>query len=125
MHIQIKTRTDRQGKTDEDRRTRTYTQKEIDKTKEETGVFSGCECYEEAAFSRVRLEAGGKPSTWFPPGRLVELINFNDEKKIHPNSDSPQDFLPRNGLGSPEAQFFVTSQAFIMNEFFIKNITLI
>ena len=24
------------------------------------------ECFE--------LEAGGKPSTWFPPGRLVELI---------------------------------------------------
>ena len=27
------------------------------------------------------LDAGGKPSTWFPPGRLVELyINMNVER---------------------------------------------
>ena len=27
---------------------------------------------------RVILEAGGKPSTWFPPGILVELIEGNE-----------------------------------------------
>ena len=26
------------------------------------------------------LEAGGKPSTWFPPGRLVELTGRPDEE---------------------------------------------
>ena len=25
----------------------------------------------------LELDAGGKPSTWFPPGRLVEHIYFN------------------------------------------------
>ena len=27
---------------------------------------------------KKRLEAGGKPSTWFPPGILVELIEANE-----------------------------------------------
>ena len=27
---------------------------------------------------KVELEASGKPSTWFPPGILVELIEAND-----------------------------------------------
>ena len=37
--------------------------------------------------SKIQLEAGGKPSTWFPPGRLVEHIflmsptSLNDPKR--------------------------------------------
>ena len=27
-------------------------------------------------FAPYQLDAGGKPSTWFPPGRLVEHINL-------------------------------------------------
>ena len=36
----------------------------------------------------IRLEAGGKPSTWFPPGRLVEHLYTdngisNSDSKSH------------------------------------------
>ena len=43
---------------------------------------------------RSRLDAGGKPSTWFPPGRLVELIYF---------PDSPSN---RAGMGTGRATVF-------------------
>ena len=29
-----------------------------------------------------KLEAGGKPSTWFPPGGLVELITHYDNSSV-------------------------------------------
>ena len=38
-------------------------------------------------FELSKLEAGGKPSTWFPPGGLVELITKPNEalERVFPN----------------------------------------
>ena len=35
--------------------------------------------------SASKLEAGGKPSTWFPPGRLVEHIYLSKNLKLRHN----------------------------------------
>ena len=32
-------------------------------------------------FTRAALEAGGKPSTWLPPGRLVEHYGFTKQEQ--------------------------------------------
>ena len=36
-----------------------------------------------AGAAPVLLEAGGKPSTWFPPGGLVELTSHANAGKRH------------------------------------------
>ena len=39
-----------------------------------------------------RLDAGGKPSTWFPPGRLVEHISKTKRKYFNVYFNDEQNF---------------------------------
>ena len=47
------------------------------------------------------LEAGGKPSTWFPPGGLVEPTSQRELPEIFFNRIAKNDFSEKN-LGNRE-----------------------